>query len=70
MRFYDRDKEQQELLRIREMAYKDMSRMTLVIGRRRIGKTMLIKHTFEALGDMLYLFIARKSESELVTTLV
>ena len=70
MRFYDRDKEQQELLRIREMAYKDMSRMTLVIGRRRIGKTMLIKHTFEASGDMLYLFIARKSESELVTTLV
>lgn len=70
MRFYDREKEQQELLRIREKAYSDISRMTLVIGRRRIGKTVLIKHTFEALGDMLYLFIARKSESELVTTLV
>lgn len=70
MRFYDRDKEQQELLRIREMAYKEMSRMTLVIGRRRIGKTVLIKHAYEAAGDMLYLFIARKSESELVTTLV
>lgn len=70
MKFYDREKEQRELLRIREMAYTDMSRMTLVIGRRRIGKTVLIKHTLEASGDMLYLFIARKSESELVTTLV
>ena len=70
MRFYNRDKEQQELLRIREMAYGDTSRMTLMFGRRRIGKTMLIKHTFESSGDMLYLFIARKSESDLVTTLV
>ena len=41
-----------------------------MFGRRRIGKTMLIKHTFESSGDMLYLFIARKSESDLVTTLV
>ena len=70
MRFYNRDKEQQELLRIREMAYGDTSRMTLMFGRRRIGKTMLIKHTFESSGDMLYLFVARKSESDLVTTLV
>ena len=70
MRFYDREKEQEELLRIRQLAYSDMSRMTLIIGRRRIGKTMLIKHTLASYGDMLYLFIARKSESELVSTLI
>lgn len=70
MRFYDRKKEQNELRRIRQLAYTNMSRMTLIIGRRRIGKTVLSKHTFGEYGDMLYLFIARKSESELVTTLI
>ena len=70
MKFYDRENEQKELLSIRQLAYSDMSRMTLVIGRRRIGKTMLIKHTLVSYGDMLYLFIARKSESELVSTLI
>lgn len=70
MKFYDRENEQKELLRIRQLAYSDMSRMTLVIGRRRIGKTMLIKHTLASYDDMLYLFIARKSESELVSTLI
>lgn len=70
MRFYDREKEQIELRRIRQLAYNDMSQMTLVIGRRRIGKTVLIRHTFEEYSDMLYLFIARKSESELVSTLI
>lgn len=70
MKFYDREKEQNELRRIRQLAYNDMSQMTLVIGRRRIGKTVLIRHTFEEYSDMLYLFIARKSESELVTTLI
>ena len=70
MKFYDRENEQNELRRIRQLAYEDMSQMTLIIGRRRIGKTMLVKHTFEEYGDMLYLFIARKSESELVSTLI
>lgn len=70
MKFYDREKEQTELRRIRQLAYTNMSQMALVIGRRRIGKTMLVKHTFEEYGDMLYLFIARKSESELVSTLI
>lgn len=69
MKFYGRDNEQNELLRIRQLAYTNMSQMTLIIGRRRIGKTMLARHTFEAYGDMCYLFIARKSESELVTSL-
>ena len=70
MKFYDREKEQNELRRIRQLAYTNMSQMTLITGRRRIGKTVLIKHTLEEYGDMLYLFIARKSESELVSTLI
>jgi len=70
MKFYDREKEQDELRRIRQLAYTNMSQMTLIIGRRRIGKTVLTKHTFAEYGDMLYLFIARKSESELVSTLI
>ena len=70
MNFYDRENEQAELLRIRQIAQERMSQMTLVTGRRRIGKTTLIRHTLEQFGDMYYLFIARKSESELVTTLV
>ena len=70
MKFYDREKEQNELRRIRQLAYTNMSQMTLITGRRRIGKTVLSKHTFSENGDMLYLFIARKSESELVTTLI
>ena len=70
MKFYDREKEQNELRRIRQLAYSSMSQMTLITGRRRIGKTVLVKHTFEQYGDMLYLFIARKSESELVSTLI
>lgn len=70
MKFYNREKEQSELRRIRQLAYTNMSQMTLIIGRRRIGKTVLSKHTFSEYGDMLYLFIARKSESELVSTLI
>ena len=70
MKFYDREKEQNELRRIRQLAYTNMSQMTIITGRRRIGKTVLSKHTFGEYGDMLYLFIARKSESELVTTLI
>ena len=70
MKFYGREKEQNELRRIRQLAYTNMSQMTLITGCRRIGKTVLCKHTFGKNGDMLYLFIARKSESELVTTLI
>lgn len=68
MKFYDRQKETEMLLRIQEQSIQDCSRMTIVTGRRRIGKTWLIKHTFEG-QKLVYMFIARKSEAELVTTL-
>ncbi len=36
--------------------------MTVITGRRRIGKTTLIKHSFSA-DEMIYFFVARKSET-------
>lgn len=66
MRFYNRESEIAELLRIRELAYTRNSRMTVLTGRRRIGKTSLIRRAF-AHGDtpMLYFFVGRKTEAAL-----
>ena len=67
MKFYNRESEIAELLRIRELAYTRNSRMTVLTGRRRIGKTSLIRRAF-AHGDtpMLYFFVGRKTEAALV----
>ena len=67
MRFFNRKKESEKLLSLQQQSLQDCSRMTVLIGRRRIGKTMLIRHTFTP-DDMLYLFVARKSEAELVNS--
>lgn len=67
MKFYDRETEMAELLRIRELAFTHNSRMTVVTGRRRIGKTSLIKKVFDdSETPMLYFFTGRKTESALV----
>ena len=47
MRFFARDDEIDELRVIREKSH-EFSKMTVVTGRRRVGKTELIKH---ALND-------------------
>jgi len=64
MKFYNRSKEIAELQRIKLMAYKDHSMLTVLTGRRRIGKTALI---LNALKDetIVYLFVSRKSEADL-----
>lgn len=64
MKFYNRTKEITELQRIKEMAYNDHSKLTVITGRRRIGKTSLI---LNALKDdlIVYLFVSRKSEADL-----
>lgn len=64
MKFYDRSTEMAELQRIKEMAYNDHSKLTVITGRRRIGKTSLI---LNALKDdlIVYLFVSRKSEADL-----
>ena len=69
MNFFDRKNEQKTLLSIKEQSVQDCSRMTVITGRRRIGKTMLIRHTFSE-DELIYLFVARKSEIELVESYI
>lgn len=59
MKFYNRDKELVYLRKIGEDS-KISSRMTIIVGRRRIGKTKLIK---EAYKKRVYLFVSRKNEA-------
>ncbi len=61
MKFYDREAELKLLEDTRKMAEK-ASRMTVITGRRRIGKTTLITEAFKG-QKMLYFFITRKSEA-------
>ena len=59
MKFYNREKELAYLRKIGEDAVRS-SRMTVIVGRRRIGKTKLIK---EAYPQRVYLFISKKNEA-------
>lgn len=64
MKFYNRELELEKLLNMRELSYSDHSRLTVVTGRRRIGKTSLI---INSMGDepFVYLFVGRKNEASL-----
>ncbi len=64
MKFYNREREIAKLKEVRELSYNDHSRLTVVTGRRRIGKTSLIG---KAMGDetFIYLFVGRKNEASL-----
>lgn len=53
MKFYNREKELKNLREI-EHSSKDSSKMTVIVGRRRIGKTKLIQ---EAYKEKIYLFL-------------
>ena len=63
MKFYGRDKEIATLCKIRNDS-QNHAQFTVVTGRRRIGKTELIRHAY---GDnpFLYFFVARRTEKEL-----
>jgi len=58
MKFYNREKELKNLKEIEGLS-KTSSKMTIIVGRRRIGKTSLIKHAYK---EKLYLFVSKKSE--------
>ena len=64
MKYYNREREIAKLQEVRELSYNDHSRLTVVTGRRRIGKTRLINN---AMGDepFIYLFVGRKNEASL-----
>jgi AAA+ ATPase superfamily predicted ATPase len=59
MRFYGREKELAHLAGWDEQA-RTAAQMTVVVGRRRVGKTTLVKHAFGK--GLLYFFVSKKSE--------
>ncbi|WP_202897988.1 ATP-binding protein [Hippea alviniae] len=58
MKFYDRKPELSILKRAKELSEKS-SIMTFVIGRRRVGKTRLIKEAFKD-DNLVYFFCIKK----------
>ena len=63
MKFYNRDKELKRLREIKE-ASRTNAQLTVVTGRRRIGKTQLILKASESSTEtVLYFFVARKAEN-------
>lgn len=65
MKFYNRAKEIEELRRIQTRAFESRSRMTVITGRRRIGKTKLALRATEGEYPTVYLFVSRKNEAAL-----
>ncbi|XPV70484.1 MAG: ATP-binding protein [Halarcobacter sp.] len=59
MKFYNREKELQNLRDIQKSSLSS-SKMTVIVGRRRIGKTKLIK---EAYKEKVYFFVSKKNEA-------
>lgn len=60
MKFYNRQKEMATLREI-EVISADIAQMTVMVGRRRVGKTTLLKRAFEK-TPVLYFFVAKKNE--------
>jgi AAA+ ATPase superfamily predicted ATPase len=69
MKFFNRTNELAELQRIQNLSFNDHSRLTVVTGRRRIGKTSLIMKAVENLPTV-YLFVGRKGEATLCSEFV
>lgn len=60
MRFYDREVEIRELQRLDDLA-NETAQFTVLMGRRRTGKTTLMTHALEG-RNYLYFFIGKKAE--------
>lgn len=67
MKFYGRKKELESLFKIQELSA-TYAQMTVISGRRRIGKTTLVKKIAQG-KPMIYFFVGRKSESLLCAEL-
>ena len=63
MRFFDREQEFEKLREIEELSH-EVAQFTIITGRRRIGKTEMVKKFYEG-RSMLYFFVARKAEADL-----
>ena len=68
MKFYDREIETRTLRHIEQSSH-EHARMTVITGRRRIGKTTLIKHAYAG-ENIIYFFVAPKGETLLCRELV
>ena len=69
--FYDRVQEMDRLKAIQQQAYNDCSRLVVLTGRRRVGKTSLVCRLMQETeqdAPSLYFFVGRKTESVLVQT--
>jgi AAA+ ATPase superfamily predicted ATPase len=63
MKFYNREQELEVLSNIRELSLSE-GQMTVIVGRRRIGKTQLLLKSAEQ-QPTLYFFVSRKAENML-----
>ena len=61
MKFYDREKEMAALKKIEALSAQH-AQMTVMTGRRRIGKTTLIKESFTDLPFVVRVFLRREEE--------
>lgn len=66
MRFFGREKEFEKLRETEELS-REVAQFTIITGRRRIGKTELVKKFYEG-RSLLYFFVARKAEADLCET--
>lgn len=64
MRFYSREKELVSFEKVRQVSFSIHSQMTVLMGRRRIGKTSLILKSCED-TPTVYLFVSRSNETHL-----
>ena len=62
MKYYDRDRELDLLKAIQKKSFDEFSKMTVLKGRRRIGKTTLGSLSMGG-TDTVYLFVSRKAEA-------
>ena len=62
MKFFDRREEIAELRRIREKSRRN-AQFTVITGRRRVGKTELVKHAFEDEG-YVYFYVSKKAQPD------
>ena len=66
-KFYNRQKELKALQTVSEQIVKTKGQLSVMVGRRRVGKTRLLNEAFQQENtQFLYLFISRKSENALV----
>ncbi|WP_377110275.1 ATP-binding protein [Pseudoalteromonas sp. R86517] len=67
-KFYNREVQLNKLRTISDDIGQSKGRLSVVVGRRRVGKTRLLNEAFQGIAQKhLYLFVSRKSESALVS---